>query len=149
MQRKEAICTASYRIYYEDTDAGGIVYHANYLRYMERVRSDWLRQLGFDQSHLLLKGVQFVVHSIGLQYLKPARLDDCILVTLNRPKLNACSMEFQQGIFLAQEPIVVASVKIVCTSATTQRVMKMPDEVRQSLVSWQRKADNKRSSVHS
>lgn len=149
MEPNEVVYSANYRIYYEDTDAGGIVYHANYLRYMERVRSDWLRQLGFGQEFLLLQGIQFVVHSIGLQYLKPARLDDCILVTLNRPKVNACSMEFQQGIFLDQEPITQASVKVACTNATNQGVMKMPDEIRQCLISRQRKTEDELLSVYS
>ena len=71
--------TIPVRIYYEDTDAGGVVYYANYLKYLERCRTEWLREIGHDQADLLRDpGIAFVVRSVSLEYLKPARLDDLL-----------------------------------------------------------------------
>ena len=75
--------TITVRIYYEDTDAGGVVYYANYLKFLERCRSEWLRSIGHDQTDLLRDpGIAFVVRSINLEFLKPARLDDLLTVSL-------------------------------------------------------------------
>ena len=68
------------RVYYEDTDAGGVVYYANYLRFLERARTECLRSLGFEQSELMAQGIAFAVRSLSAEYLKPARLDDELVV---------------------------------------------------------------------
>ena len=76
-EEKAKVFSIPVRIYFEDTDAGGVVYYANYLKYLERCRSDWLRAIGHDQADLLRDpGIAFVVRSIRLEYLKPARLDE-------------------------------------------------------------------------
>jgi acyl-CoA thioester hydrolase len=77
-EQKPNAFTIPVRIYYEDTDAGGVVYYANYLKFLERCRTEWLRAIGHDQADLLRDpGIAFVVRSVSLEYLKPARLDDC------------------------------------------------------------------------
>ncbi len=87
------------RIYYEDTDAGGVVYYANYLKYLERCRSDWLRAIGCDQSELLRDpGVAFVVRSVNLEYLKPARLDELVSVELEVERASRAQIFFRQQI---------------------------------------------------
>ncbi|WP_372609545.1 YbgC/FadM family acyl-CoA thioesterase [Halomonas sp.] len=74
------------RVYIEDTDAGGIVYYVNYLKFMERARSEWLRQHGFTQRSLFEAGIQLVVHRLECRYAKPARLDDCLDVDTLKPR---------------------------------------------------------------
>lgn len=129
-----AIYTGEFRIYYEDTDAGGVVYHANYIKFMERARSDWLRSLGFDQHELLADDVQFVVHSLDIQFLQPARLDDCIQVTVNTPTLSPCAISFQQCVYRGSEPLATANVKVACLSYSQKRVRKIPMDIRMALV---------------
>jgi 4-hydroxybenzoyl-CoA thioesterase len=134
MSINHTVYAGDFRIYYEDTDAGGVVYHTNYLKFMERARSDWLRTLGFDQNALLADGVQLVVHSLDIRFLQPARLDDCIRVTVNTPKLSACAMQFLQWIYRASEPIAKANVKIACLNYGAERVSKIPLDLRMALM---------------
>lgn len=90
-----------FRIYLDDTDAGGIVYHANHLKYMERTRREWLRSKGF--AHYSARDdYQFVVHSSHLNYLKPLRMDDVITVALYPKKIGFASLDLQQNIYHAQ-----------------------------------------------
>ncbi|HRC61225.1 MAG TPA: YbgC/FadM family acyl-CoA thioesterase, partial [Candidatus Propionivibrio aalborgensis] len=87
--------TITVRIYYEDTDAGGVVYYANYLKFLERCRSEWLRSIGHDQTDLLRDpGIAFVVRSINLEFLKPARLDDLLTVSLEVEKITRSQIFF-------------------------------------------------------
>ena len=87
------------RVYYEDTDAGGVVYYANYLKYMERARTEWLRALGVDQSTLIKeRNVLFAVRSVTIDYKKPARFNDNLMVTVVPHALKPASISFKQDI---------------------------------------------------
>ena len=87
------------RIYYEDTDAGGVVYYANYLKFLERCRTEWLRVIGHEQADLLREpGIAFVVRSVALDYLKPARLDDLLTVSLEVERITKSQIFFGQHI---------------------------------------------------
>lgn len=122
------------RVYYEDTDAGGVVYFANYLRFMERARTEWLRHLGFDQSKLREDcGIVFVVRRVSADYQRPARLDDALTVQSGLVRLTRVSMFFEQRIHRAGEVLVEARSEVVCVNATTLRPSRMPDSLMQSL----------------
>ena len=115
------------RVYWEDTDAGGVVYHANYLRYLERARSDWLRELGVRQEQMRAEqNAQLVVRSIQCQYLKAARLDDELLVSAAVSGLGRASFEFSQVIEKEGETILTAELKAACIDATTLRARRFP-----------------------
>ena len=107
------------RVYYEDTDAGGVVYYANYLRYLERARTEWLRAFGFEQDQLRIEhNIVFAVRSVDIQYKKPALFNQQIIVLIDHVDLRPASMEMQQSIIRKSaknsELIVTAAVNIVC-----------------------------------
>ncbi len=121
------------RVYWEDTDAGGVVYYANYLRFLERARTEWLRAHGFMQSALALDpGVLFSVVEVNIRYLKPARLDDLLLISCVVALDGAASLGFTQrihrdvenGVLLAQ-----AQVRVACVSATTFSACRVPPAI--------------------
>ncbi len=118
------------RIYYEDTDLGGVVYYANYLRYLERARSEWLRALGVSQSRLLADSrVLFAVTSVSIRYLSPARFEDLLVVTSELTRLQRASMTFAQQIrreSAAGELLCEAEVRAACLDADTMRPRAMP-----------------------
>jgi 4-hydroxybenzoyl-CoA thioesterase/acyl-CoA thioester hydrolase len=120
------------RVYVEDTDAGGIVFYANYLKYMERARTEFLRSLGYDKP-ALFDGLQFVVRSVELLYQKPAVLDDMLDVSASLIKLSKVSFEMQQNIFRNGDLLVKAKVKIACISNDAKRPQAMPAEIYQTL----------------
>lgn len=106
------------RVYYEDTDAGGVVYYSNYLKYLERCRTDWMRQTGFGQSDIAQhSGIAFVVRSVQLEYLKPARLDDLLSVGLEVAKLGRAQIVFRQHVRRGDEELLTGTVQIVCIKA--------------------------------
>jgi len=118
------------RIYYEDTDAGGIVYHANYLKFMERARTEWLRSLGFEQNELArAHGVFFVVKKIAIDYLRPARFNDEIAVVSRLARCGRASMEFEQNVVHGSAEITRAQVKVGCVDVRTLRPSAIPTEV--------------------
>ncbi len=104
------------RVYYEDTDAGGIVYYANYLKFLERARTEWLRSLGIEQDSWLAARVGFVVRQLQLELLQPARFNDELLVSVEVLKLGRASVQFQQSVQLKSsgESLCVAQVKAAC-----------------------------------
>jgi len=102
------------RVYWEDTDASGIVYHANYLRFFERGRSDSLRLLGLGQRALLDEGVAFVVRSMTLDFRKPARLDDAIEVRSTVAEMSGASLIMNQRLLRDGEELVTAEVRLAC-----------------------------------
>lgn len=120
------------RVYVEDTDAGGIVFYANYLKYMERARTEFLRSLGYHKP-ALFDGMQFVVRSVELLYQKPAVLDDILDISANLTKLSKVSFEMQQNIFRDGDLLVEAKVKIACISNDVKRPLAMPEEIHQTL----------------
>jgi acyl-CoA thioester hydrolase len=105
--------STSVRVYYEDTDAGGIVYHANYLKFMERARTDWLRSLGARHDVLAERdGVQFVVSEMALRFLKPARLDDLLAVDLSVVKARRASLRLEQRVMRDTDGLLLADAAV-------------------------------------
>ena len=121
------------RVYYEDTDAAGVVYYANYLKFMERARTEWLRALGVEQRNLLAEyGVVFVVHRVAVTYFKPARYDDELEIVSHIEKLSGARIRFAQQV---QCDCVLASstIEVVCVNAVTFKPVKIPDHILQLL----------------
>lgn len=104
------------RVYWEDTDAGGVVYHASYLRFMERARSEWMRALGVDQmAYKQATGLAFMVRDMQIDFLGPALLDDELLVTVEVMKRRAASILFDQTVVRADgRRLIRASVRVAC-----------------------------------
>jgi len=121
------------RVYYEDTDSGGVVYYANYLKFMERARTEWLRDSGFEQTSLLNEhGVIFVVRSVAIEYLKSAVFDDLLKVTVRVMHVGRSQMVFQQTV--EREAVLTrAEVKIVCVNGESFKPVKIPDAIRQRI----------------
>jgi acyl-CoA thioester hydrolase len=118
------------RVYWEDTDAGGIVYYANYLRFLERARSEWLRAHGVSQLALARDpGVVFSVVALEAQYRRPARLDDMLSISCEPQWQGGASLMFAQRIWrdpAAQDLLVSASVRVACLDATTLKPRRLP-----------------------
>ena len=124
------------RVYYEDSDAGGIVYHSQYLNFMERARTEWLRALGFEQTELIDSfGILFVVRNIGIQYKKPARFNDALMVRSRLQKLGRSLMVFEQDIVRGEERLTLASVEVVCINANTYMPAPIPQPIQQKMQS--------------
>lgn len=119
------------RVYYEDTDVSGVVYHANYLRFFERARTEWLRNLGLSQEVLREKhGIAFTVANMQVDFLAPARLDDALEVTVNVSQRKRASLEFGQNIRLASAPaklLARANVRIGCVDVLNFRPCPLPE----------------------
>ncbi|KFI08624.1 tol-pal system-associated acyl-CoA thioesterase [Massilia sp. BSC265] len=117
------------RVYYEDTDAGGIVFYANYLKFFERARTEWLRAAGVGQQELLeTMGAAFVVKSVSLDYHAPARLDDVLTIRTTVEKLGRASVQFAQQAWKGDLLLTSASVKVGCVDTATMRPRSLPDE---------------------
>lgn len=120
------------RVYYEDTDAAGIVYHANHLRFMERARTEWLRAVGFDQVALArAHGLGFVVRDAAIDWLKPARFDDLLEVVSHVTKCGRASLEFaQEMVRKADDEILCrARIRVGCVNLRRMAPMRMPDDI--------------------
>lgn len=124
------------RVYYEDTDSGGVVYYANYLRFMERARTEWLRSRGFEQDDLQAReGVIFAVRSVSIDYLKPARFNDQLQVVTTLRQCRRASLEFHQRIerqlATAEQggTLCEALVKIACIDSRSFRPRPLPDAI--------------------
>ena len=124
-----SVFTWEVRVYYEDTDAGGIVYYANYLKFFERARTEWLRALGVNQDILLREhDAMFVVKSVSADYHAPARLDDVIKLTLRIEKLGRASIQFVQEAWCGERLLNTAHVKVGCVDSAL-RPRAVPDAV--------------------
>lgn len=122
-----AVFTWPVRIYYEDTDAGGIVFYANYLKFFERARTEWLRGCGVDQHALAQQdSAIFVVRSAAIDYHAPARLDDVLELTLSIARLGKASVQFLQQARCADVLLCSAQVKVGCVDALTLRPRPLP-----------------------
>lgn len=122
------------RVYIEDTDAGGIVYYANYLKYMERARTEWLRAMGVEldiwqEQHKTL----FVVRSVSIDYLMPARFNDQVIATLELETLKGASMRCQQAIMRNDSVLTKASVTLACVNADTLGPCAIPTPIREAM----------------
>jgi acyl-CoA thioester hydrolase len=122
------------RVYYEDTDAGGVVYHANYISFMERARTEALRQLGFGQAALIASsGLAFAVRNIHVDYRKPARLDDELTVRSTVTDLGRAQLTFHQTVLRNDEILVQAKVHIACFSVEKARAAAIPKDIHEKL----------------
>jgi 4-hydroxybenzoyl-CoA thioesterase len=120
------------RVYYEDTDAGGIVYYVNYLKFMERARTERLRELGFAQSTLAGEGLLFVVHSSEARYHAPARLDDELWVSADLAELNRASVRFVQQVRRATDNALLCQGQftVACVDADNLKPRAIPQSMR-------------------
>jgi acyl-CoA thioester hydrolase len=118
------------RVYYEDTDAGGVVYYANYLKYLERARTEWLRAAGWDQAALAAEaGLLFAVRSIELEYVAPARLDDWLEVEARVVRTGRASVDFDQVVRRGGETVCTGHVRVACLDAASFRPRALPAEL--------------------
>lgn len=120
------------RVYYEDTDAEGVVYYVNYLKFMERARTEWLRSLGFEQHNL---DVLFMVKSASVNYLRPARLDDELIAQLQLTQAKGARLIFQQQIFHQNTLLCEAEVAVVCVNRQTLKPCRLPATLQQLITS--------------
>jgi acyl-CoA thioester hydrolase len=122
------------RVYYEDTDSGGVVYYANYLRFMERARTEWLRARGFEQTELAREhGIAFVVTALTVEYQRPARFNDVLAVTVEPAELGASRIVMLQRVLRAREELVVASLRLACVNTVTLKPVRIPGPVAENL----------------
>lgn len=122
------------RVYYEDTDAGGVVYYANYLKYMERARTEWLSSLGYELSLLeSVEGIVFVVHRVEIDYRIPAKLGEKIDATLTLAELNRASMSVEQDIVRGDELLTHARVALACVDRANWRPKRIPAPLHERL----------------
>ena len=122
------------RVYWEDTDAGGIVFYANYLKFFERARTEWLRSFGHSQERLRLEtGVLFVVTDTSLSYLRPARLDDTIDVTVDIERVSYTRIAFFQQAWRGEELLTEGSIRVATVQAGTYRPRAIPNEILQGI----------------
>ena len=127
-----AVFTWPLRVYWEDTDAGGVVYHAGYLRYLERARSEWLRANGIAQLKLREEhGVMFVVRDLAIEFLASARLDDELDVTIDAFQRRSASISFVQCILRPADGVTLVSARVraACIDATSYRPCRIPDHL--------------------
>jgi acyl-CoA thioester hydrolase len=118
------------RVYWEDTDAGGVVYYANYLKFMERCRTEWLRFLGIDQHRLRLdRQLQFAVVSVAVDFLRPAVLNDEIIVTAELERLSGATISFKQTIMRGEAQLIDASTRVACLDSGTLKPRAIPKDL--------------------
>lgn len=119
------------RVYFQDTDAGGVVYHASYVNFMERSRTEWLRTFGYSNARLMQElGVVFVVRSLKLDYLKPALLDDLVAVTSQIKDIGRSRLNIHQSVMRGDEVLVEGEVHLVCVNVETFKPVSVPDVLR-------------------
>ena len=131
------------RVYYEDTDSGGVVYYANYLKFMERARTELLRNIGFEQDELQQElGIIFAVHSANIQYKKPARFNDELNVVTSLTTLGKASIDFKQSVYLQASHhenapvgklLCDADIKIACLNAEKFSLQIIPASIIQKI----------------
>lgn len=122
------------RVYVEDTDAGGIVYYVNYLKFMERARTEWFRSLGFEKPALFRENLMFVVHSLTITYQRPARLDDALTVSAKVREAGRTFFIMEQTVKRADELLCAAEVKVACVTRDTMKPSAIPADVRQAAI---------------
>lgn len=126
------------RVYYEDTDAGGVVYYANYLKFFERCRTEWMREIGHDQSQLAAEaGIVFVARKASCEYLKSARLDDLLMVSLEVERLTRVRVIFHQHVRRGDDELVSGVVEIACVDAVKMTPAPIPEFLHRKLEALQ------------
>ena len=122
------------RVYFENTDAGGVVYHGEYLKFLERARTEWLRHLGFDHQWLARNHrIVFVVSQAVVDFVKPARLDDNILVSVHLESLGKVRCVFAQEIGREEDILVRARVTVACVNGETLKPVEIPEALRRKM----------------
>ncbi len=122
------------RVYIEDTDAGGIVYYVNYLKYLERARTEFMRDLGVHRAALSDDGWSFVVSRLSISYLKPAKLDDELLATAVTQQVGGATIEFTQRIQRGDSVLLTGDVQIACVDRATGRPRRIRADIRERLL---------------
>ena len=123
------------RVYYEDTDAGGVVYHSNYLNFMERARTEWLRALGFEQPQVKADlGVIIVVHSLAVEFKGPAYFNDMLEVHCKLTKIGRGSIEMEQNIMREHQVLIKAQVKLAFVNADTFKPLGIPVDIKTAML---------------
>ena len=134
MIMSETVFTFPVRVYYEDTDAGGIVYYANYLKFFERARTEWLRALGIEQDLLLSQNVAFVVTQVLIDNKRPARFNDLLTVASQLSTLKRASMVFIQEIHnVAGEIVCAAKITVACVAVNEMKARAIPAQITEVL----------------
>ena len=124
------------RVYFQDTDAGGVVYHASYVNFMERARTEWMRGFGFTNAGLMKElGVVFVVRSLKLDYLKPALLDDMLNVSVQLKAIGRSRVTLHQNMMRGDEILVEAEIHLVSVSMESFKPVSVPEVLREQ---WKR-----------
>jgi acyl-CoA thioester hydrolase len=119
------------RVYFQDTDAGGVVYHANYVNFMERARTEWLRTFGYSNAGMMKElGVMFVVRSMKVDYLRPAVLDDLLTVTAQVKDLGRSRVTLLQTVSRSDELLTEGEVHLVCVTADSFKPVSVPEVLR-------------------
>ena len=121
------------RVYYEDTDAAGIVYYANYLRFLERGRTEFLRMMGHDQNILMREGIAFAVRSVSAEFLKPAKLDDLLTVETAIASLGRAQVVFAQRVLRDHELLLDAKIRVACIDPARGKPIPMPRVIHEQL----------------
>lgn len=131
---KSKVFSLPVRVYFQDTDAGGVVYHANYLNFMERARTEWLRAYGHSNTGLMREfGMVFVMRSVKLDYLKPALLDDALDVTAQIKDIGRSRLTLLQTVRRGDELLTEAEVHLVCVSLESFKPVSVPEVLRKKL----------------
>jgi acyl-CoA thioester hydrolase len=132
MSKHAQLFTLPIRVYFQDTDAGGVVYHASYVNFMERARTEWMRGFGFTNAGLMKElGVVFVVRSLKLDYLKPALLDDLITVSVQLKEIGRSRVTLLQAIMRGEEKLVEAEIHLVSVSLESFKPVSVPEVLRE------------------
>jgi len=132
LSKRDHVFTLPVRVYFQDTDAGGVVYHASYVNFMERARTEWMRSFGFTNTGLMKElGMVFVVRSLKLDYLKPALLDDLILVGSQLKEVGRSRVTLHQTIVRGEEKLVEAEIHLVSVSLENFKPVRVPDVLRE------------------
>lgn len=130
----EADFSLPVRVYYQDTDAGGVVYHATHLHFLERARYEWLRELGFTANSLIENhDVLFMIRSLEIEYSKPATLDNLLSVTVKVTHIGRSRITLFQEILLENIKLVSATIHVVCVGATTLKPVSLPMPLREKI----------------
>ena len=132
-QGHHKLYTLPVRVYFQDTDAGGVVYHASYVNFLERARTEWMRDCyGYNNARLMQElGVLFVVRSLKLDYLKPALLDDLLQVSAQLKEVGRSRVTLLQSVLRGEEVMLEAEIHLVCVSMAEFKPVSVPDVLRQ------------------
>ncbi|MPW29660.1 tol-pal system-associated acyl-CoA thioesterase [Agarivorans sp. B2Z047] len=123
------------RVYYEDTDAGGVVYHANHIKYFERGRTEWLRELGYDQDVLMKQDLCFVVRSLNIDYKLPALFNQMLSLETTINKMKRASLVFEQTIRNADQQVIAQGmVTVACVTLSSMKATAIPETLKEDLL---------------